>query len=100
MIEYARMFEYGSVNKPLTTQRRRSMVAAMQTPDVKTVTRGQQLAEHHYDGDLPADVRDARNRGASWRIIAADVNARLSRRASVTHESLRQWYGDALPPSP
>lgn len=58
-----------------------------------------QLAELIYDGDLPAFVADMRVKGASWRIIAGEVNANLKRRATVTHESLRQWYGEPTDPA-
>lgn len=64
----------------------------METP-VKIITRGQQLAEHHYPGDLRALVLGMRTAGASWRVIATMVNPKFNRRASVTHESLRTWYG-------
>jgi hypothetical protein len=75
-----------------------ALTTGMETP-LKIVTRGQQLAEHHYDGDLAGDVAFMRARGASWRVIAAHVNPKFNRRASVTYQSLINWYGD-IPPSP
>jgi hypothetical protein len=67
--------------------------------DTTDITAKQQLAELIFDGDLSAFVAEERAKGASWRVIAADVSARLNRRAYVSHESLRQWYGD-IPPNP
>lgn len=52
----------------------------------------QLLVEHIYDGDLPADVRRLIADGKSWREVASQVSVKTGQ--SVSHESLRQWYGD------
>lgn len=52
----------------------------------------QALIELTYDGDLKADVAQMVAADMSWREIAERVNAR-SGDFTVSHESLRQWYG-------
>lgn len=83
-------------NKRLTSQPALDRVAAVHP---KIITRGQQLAEHHYlpERSLRGDVLEARRAGHSWRAIADQVNKMLASNpdvdVTVTHESLRQWYG-------
>lgn len=66
----------------------------------KIVTRGQQIAEHHYlpGRSLEADVREARSLGHSWRAIAKQVNELLAQNpnesVTVTHQSLFTWFGE------
>lgn len=51
-----------------------------------------QLLELLYDGDLPGDVHTFLAADMSWREIAERVSARTG--VTVSHESMRQWYGD------
>jgi hypothetical protein len=68
-----------------------------------TPTTKQQLAESRYlpERSLRDDVLDARRQGHSWRAIAQKVNDLLAKNplvtVAVTHESLRQWYGELDP---
>lgn len=51
----------------------------------------QLLLELSYQGDLPKDVERMVTDRKSWREIAREVSAGTG--FSVSHESLRQWYG-------
>jgi hypothetical protein len=57
-----------------------------------TPTPKQLLLEHRYPGDLAADVKTMAVEGTSWREMAKQVSARC--KYTVSHESLRQWYGE------
>ena len=65
-----------------------------------TKTIKQQLAESHYitGRTLQDDVLEARRLGHSGRAIAEKVNTYMASnplvQTRVTHESLRQWYGE------
>ena len=52
----------------------------------------QTLLELRYDGDLAADIKTMAAAGVSWREMAERVSARCG--YDVSHESLRQWYGE------
>ena len=52
----------------------------------------QTLLELKYPGDLKADVKAWAAGGTSWRWMAERVSARCG--YDVSHESLRQWYGE------
>jgi hypothetical protein len=53
-----------------------------------------QLLEHTYvGGNLSEDIASMLAEGKSWRTIAALVSTRS--RCTVSHESLRKWFGPA-----
>ena len=54
-------------------------------------TTKQELIKLLYHGNLDEDIARAVNYGRSWREIAHDVAEDTG--VSVSHESLRQWYG-------
>jgi len=56
------------------------------------VTAKQQLAELTFPGDLRVFVSEAREVGASWRIIAHMVSTLLPDTLSVSHETIRVYY--------
>lgn len=55
-------------------------------------TSKQLLIEHKYHGDLAADIKAMADAGTSWRVMAERVRVRC--KYTVSHESLRQWYGE------
>ena len=55
------------------------------------MTPKQMLLEHMYPGDVAAYVATELADGRSWREVAGAVS--LATGLSVSHESLRQWYG-------
>ena len=59
---------------------------------VAVPTSKQLLIEHRYNGDLAADIKTMAAAGTSWREMAERVRARCE--YTVSHESLRQWYGE------
>lgn len=50
-------------------------------------------AESSYPGDIVGDVNALRADGLSWRQVAEAITAGLPDALSVSHESLRSWYG-------
>ena len=59
---------------------------------VAVPTSKQLLIEHRYGGDLAADIKTMAAAGTSWREMSERVRARCE--YTVSHESLRQWYGE------
>lgn len=55
-------------------------------------TATQRLLDHLMDGELRAYVAQRRSNGKSWRQISLDI--RDDTHVDVTHETLRNWYGD------
>lgn len=58
----------------------------------------QELIESRYDGDLAADIAAWSATGTTWRDMAQTVSERTGR--TVSHESLRNWYGATLATAP
>lgn len=77
-------------SSPLTKGLGRRTVQPM--PE-SAVTDKKMLAEFMYEGNLPADVKAMLRMKRSWRYIANVVNERFDGPLTVTHETLRQWYG-------
>ena len=46
-----------------------------------------------FEGDLEEYVKSALADGDSWRTVAAKVSAQVGPELSVSHETLRQWFG-------
>jgi hypothetical protein len=46
--------------------------------------------------DLDVVVSSRRKQGASWRTIAAEINATSQDGVWVTHQTLVNWYGEQI----
>lgn len=54
----------------------------------------QQLATLLFGGDLETFVRDRRDVGTPWRVVARDLYEATDGKVDVTHETLRVWFPD------
>ena len=60
---------------------------------VMASTSKQPIAEHLFDGDLEAFVRERRQAGDTWRDIELAVKGKLPPIITISYETLRTWYG-------
>ncbi len=59
------------------------------------MTPQQTLIELRLGGDLTGFIRRNRAEGKGWRPIAVEISDRTG--ISVSHEAVRQWYGESTP---
>lgn len=64
------------------------------TPDLGG-TATQRLASVLLGEDIRTFISTRREQGRAWRFIARDLYEATNGQVDVTHETLRQWLGDA-----
>lgn len=69
---------------------------AQDHPMNETKSLSQIGTEASYPGDIVADVEMLRSDGKSWRQVADAISAALPDTITVSHESLRAWYGKVV----
>jgi len=64
--------------------------------DVPDLTPNQKLAELVLNQPLSKWVATRRSEGLSWRSVAEQLATDTGGKVDVSHEALRQWYGEDL----